>query len=127
MADMVDMKRPKPDPESGPEAMPAEANGAQYPYGLQIRLENEDLAKLGMKTLPQVGDEMYGSFMAEVTMVRQEDDGDGLERCISLQIKQLGTQVEQEQTGEQQTPAAERIERAPTAPVRPKARVMYGG
>lgn len=59
----------------------------EYPWGLQIRLEDEELQKLGVKNLPQVGAEYHMTVIAHVTSVSQTQMADGDEdRCVCLQI-----------------------------------------
>lgn len=83
-AKMVDMKREAPDAESGATAMPADSEGAQYPWGLQIRLESEDLERLGIPFIPAVGAEIMGHFSGVVTSTNQ--DADGKHKSMSIQI-----------------------------------------
>ena len=72
MENMVDMKRSKPDDESGETAMPAGPDGEQYPWGLQINLQSEDLAKLGIQDLPAIGAEIMGHFRGIVTATARQ-------------------------------------------------------
>lgn len=53
LAGLVSMKRKQEPPPA------ASSNGSEsedYPYGLRLRLEAEDLKKLGIKELPGIGD-----------------------------------------------------------------------
>lgn len=62
-----------------------------YPYGLCIRLENQALDKLGMKSLPKPGEKFFIEAQAMVESVHvsesKENEGD---RCVSLQIVAMG-------------------------------------
>ena len=51
---MKNMKRAKQEVKES--AMPAMAEQAEYPYGLCIRIEKEELVKLGFVGLPKIGD-----------------------------------------------------------------------
>ena len=72
---------------------PISADNPRFPWGLEINLQDEELAKLGITTLPGVGTK--GSLMANVTVTRaseSEDERDGkvkISRSLSLQITDL--------------------------------------
>lgn len=95
---MIDMKRmPEPKPAAGgtmltePACCP-EVEKPQYPWGLEIRLEGDELAKLGIgeTNMPQVGALMKVGAYARVTQVRVEQmQGGNSEVCVSLQIEQM--------------------------------------
>lgn len=87
----------------------------QYPWGLQIRLEDEELTKLGVQT-PGVGDEWHIVCTACVTAVSETQMADGeQERCVTLQIEMMAV-VDQESAAdeamEDESPAAEVLEMA---------------
>lgn len=67
---MVSMKR---DPKSVREeaAAPMETMAPDYPWGLCLNLQSEELDKLGMTKLPTVGEEMELRVMVKVTRVEQ--------------------------------------------------------
>lgn len=95
---MIDMKRmPEPKAAAGGTMLTESAHcpemeKPQYPWGLEIRLEGDELAKLGINetSLPQVGALMKLGAYARVTSVRVEkmQSGDN-EVCVSLQIEQM--------------------------------------
>lgn len=100
---MIDMKRmPEPKAATGgtmltESACCPEAEKPRYPWGLEIRLEGEELAKLGISesNVPQVGSTMKMAAYARVTQVRIEQmQGGSNEVCVELQIEQmeLGTE-----------------------------------
>lgn len=67
------------------------AESPEFPYGLQIHLENESIEKLDMKDLPKVGDEMVILGKVKVTSVSAHDSQDGGEqRSVGLQITDMG-------------------------------------
>lgn len=95
---MIDMKRmPEPKPATGGTMLTEaqcchEEEKPRYPWGLEIRLEREELAKLGISesNLPQIGALMKMAAYARVTSVRVEKmQGGGNEVCVSLQIEQM--------------------------------------
>lgn len=96
-AKMVDMKRTEADAQSGAMAMPVDSDGGQYPYGLQISLEEDDLDKLGIEDLPAVGTEIKGTFTGTVTSTRLGATGDG--RWMSIQVCCLQMDAESESAG----------------------------
>lgn len=62
-------------------------DGDVYPYGLTVRLEDESMEKLALKSLPKTGSKMI--LMAEVTITstesRDSEEG-GKRESMSLQI-----------------------------------------
>ena len=64
---------------------------SRYPWGLQIRLEDEELKKLGVGELPAVGADIQMAIQVEVTGVNESRMADGKEeRCVTLQITRMG-------------------------------------
>lgn len=90
---MIDMKR-APEPKQstmlghdGPEH-----DEPRYPWGLEIRLEGEELQKLGISqdSLPAVGAQINLTAIARVTTVRSEaTQSGGKDVSVSLQIEQM--------------------------------------
>ena len=79
--------------ESRPVAT-SDSNGPRYPYGLEIRLDNESLTKLGM-SLPKVGEYVKIRAEACVTSVSEnESKGGKAQRSVSLQIERLAVDDE---------------------------------
>lgn len=64
--------------------------GPKYPYGLTIQLDETVLKKLGITELPSVGQPMRLMAVAEVCSTSQYENQGGSEKCVSLQITQLG-------------------------------------
>lgn len=64
-----------------------------YPWGLNIRLEKEELAKLGIAALPQIGAEIHFLCCAKVTSVSQSaSETRDEETCVGLQITEMQVQ-----------------------------------
>ena len=71
-----------------------DSNAPRYPYGLEIRLDNESLTKLGM-SLPKVGSYVKIRAEACVTSVSEnESKGGKAHRSVSLQIERLAVDDE---------------------------------
>ena len=61
-----------------------------YPWGLAISLEKEQLEKLGVKQLPEVGLEVHFVAVGKVTSVNQSaSEGREAEKRVGLQITQM--------------------------------------
>lgn len=108
-----DMKRDMEDDDAGEAAMPMMESEGQYPYGLCICLDKEELDKLGITTLPKIGAEFKGEFVACVTRlseIAETGTNGGTDRSMSVQIKMLDMVQEVEQPGATNTVKAERRE-----------------
>lgn len=77
------------------EAMPSA--GPDYPWGLCINLGKDELDKLGIKELPEVGDEYHVYAVCGVTRVSQSASAGGEDsKGIELQITEMGVMHEDE-------------------------------
>lgn len=65
--------------------------GGKYPYGLEIRLENEALKKLGLTSLPKVGKtvRLRAECCVTAVSINESEREDEDRRCLTLQIEQL--------------------------------------
>lgn len=66
----------------------------RYPYGLCLHLDDEVVARLGLKDLPQVGKPMMLTAVVDVTSVSENEytkEGGGTEKrqSVSLQITDM--------------------------------------
>lgn len=76
----------------------------EYSYGTQIRLENEELDKLGMKELPDVGYE--GTIKAKVKVIsarQSASEKSGEDRCVELQIVAMDLKINDSDDGDEGT------------------------
>ena len=92
---MVDMKMtPAQKSESMPQAVKME--GPSYPYGLQITLDQDSLAKLGIE-LPKVGGKLSFRAVGEVKSCHasENENGDKYASC-NVQIMQMEIEKEDE-------------------------------
>ena len=99
---LVDMKRTEADMKSEMDCVPCSPDGSQYPYGLNICLDKDELDKLGITKLPEIGAEFHGIFVAQVTRISQSADmnmGDE-SMSMSLQITMLDIKEEAPHPGE---------------------------
>lgn len=82
----------KPEEQSAAEIMyPKAADMPEYPYGLELRLGNEELEKLGLFTLPEVGKELTLQAKVKVTSVSSNEHLDGKPyKGVCLQITDMG-------------------------------------
>ncbi|MDB4871970.1 MAG: BcepC6B [Gemmatimonadales bacterium] len=74
----------------------------KYPWGLQVRLENEQLEKLGVDKLPAVGTTVVLTARCEVceTGEYQAQKGEQERRNVTLQITELGLSGESKVSGD---------------------------
>lgn len=91
---LVDMARTPAEKKASQERIEAMItdSGPEYPYGLCLDLCKDELDKLGIRELPEVGDEMHIYAVAKVTRVYQSaSEGGDDSRGISLQICEMST------------------------------------
>jgi hypothetical protein len=76
--------------EEAKEEMTCDSTPREYPYGLEIRLDDEGLAKLGMSTPPAVGAEMVITAKVIVTSASQyQNQGSDPEMSSCWQITDM--------------------------------------
>lgn len=93
---LVDMKYTKAEAKAEA-AEYSKPQGPEYPWGLQIRLEDDELKKLGITSMPAVGEEMSLDVVVRVTSVSESQYADGrADRCLCLQIVQMGVEEDDE-------------------------------
>ena len=87
---MVSMKITKAETKAKSKSYPMAADsGERYPYGLQIRLDNDSMKKLGIE-LPEVGEEVMVCAKADVTEASANETSEGGKRLsCTLQITKL--------------------------------------
>lgn len=73
----------------------------RYPWGLQLTLENEQLATLGIPALPKVGATMMITATVKVTSCNENEcEGEEPRRSVSLQITDMGMDTDQKSSPE---------------------------
>ena len=91
---MVSMKKDKKSSEDMPSTVPASPGDEEsYPYGLQLRLENEELDKLGFNELPEIGKtcKIEAEGVVESVSSNQSKGDDGLRKSVTIQITKMAS------------------------------------
>lgn len=99
-----------------------------YPWGLCIRLEKDEIDKLKLKTLPNVGDEVHITAVGRITGVssamRDQSDED---KTVSIQITMM--ELDNEGPDDGDSAAKENAENKPKKVKRASGTIMsmHGG
>lgn len=93
-AKLVSMKMTKAEREEKYSTQPSEVDAPVYPYGLEVRLDEDALEKLDLTKLPAVGGELMLLAKVSVTGVSDNAHARGGEaphrhRNVTLQITEL--------------------------------------
>lgn len=75
------------------QAAPAEAYAPEYPYGLQLIIQGEQLKSLGLES-PAVGQTLRLVCIAEVTSVSMHENSTSSNLEVGVQIKEMGAEEE---------------------------------
>jgi len=75
----------------------------EYPYGLCIHLNEESIAKLGLKSLPDAGETLLLMAKVQVSSVSMRDTQEGQDRCLDLQITELALAEDKTQKSAEET------------------------
>lgn len=99
MAELTNMKRPPPKAKTEADCSPCSMPREDYPYGLRLHLETDQLEQLGIDKLPDVGTEVMIVARAKVTSVNQgaSEHDKKLFRNVGLQITDLGLKPAKEE------------------------------
>lgn len=89
-------------------AAPSAAGVPDYPWGLSISLCTDELEKLDLDDMPEVGDMIHLFAMAKVTAISSRDTDAGPEKRLELQITHLGVEDEDTETEPDEDPAPRR-------------------
>lgn len=94
---IVDMARTPAEKKEAKEAMTSPMATEEYPWGLCLHLGKEELEKLGITELPDVGDEFHIYAVCEVRSVSQNKRAEGEDsKSIELQVTHMGAMHEDE-------------------------------
>lgn len=95
---MVSMKRTKADKRADKlEQSPMDAMEPDYPWGLCLHMDGDEMEKLDITAMPKVGDEMLLVCRCKVTrtaMNASEYTAGDETRSIDLQITEIGWEEE---------------------------------
>jgi len=85
--------------------------GDEYPYGLKIRLEREQLMALGisMDSLPQIDEQMMIIAVAKVESVSKDGPEEQKEISIGLQITDMNLKRKEEDQEEEKKPESAKV------------------
>lgn len=86
---MVSMKLTEADRKKREKSYEVMAEQPEYPYGLNIHLDNIAIDKLGIKDLPKLGEKMKIVAVVEVTGANLRKEKSGDKKDMSLQITEL--------------------------------------
>lgn len=101
---LVNLKMSKKD--MAEEASPSYSQ-SPYPSGCCLYLDTDELEKLGIKSLPSVGDEYHIVAVGEVTSVSENDSANGGEnRSLGIQIQMMELTHESESEGKEKKESA---------------------
>ena len=90
MMQLTNMKMSRAEAKASSVPTAVDAEGPSYPYGLAVSLEDDALTKLGMKSLPDVGETFMLMARVEVRSVNQSEYAEGgRHRSLSLQITDM--------------------------------------
>lgn len=98
MADMKISDKERKEMYVGPTAPSSMQKGPKYPWGLEIRLDDEALKKLGLDELPDAGVECTLIAIGRVTETSQRENADGKKsRNVTIQIEKLSVDHDEEE------------------------------
>lgn len=86
---MTDMKRTKKERKEANKCVPYE--GEDYAYGLQVRLGEEEIDKLGL-SMPTTGDKFILTAVAKVSSTSTNERGGETRKSIEFQITKLAVE-----------------------------------
>jgi len=75
-----------------------DASTPTYSWGLNLRLEQSELDKLGIDELPTVGSEMPFDIVCKVVRVSQTADERNKQSVVELQITKMGVETDSDET-----------------------------
>ena len=79
-----------------------------YPYGLCLRLEKDQLEKLGVDYDDwAVGDNFHLFCLAKITSIRKNETADGEDCCVEMQVTEIAGEDEESENEENEEDEAE--------------------
>lgn len=93
---MINLKITRKTDDVKEPAITAPDNEDGYPWGTRLNLESDTLDKLGIKTLPAVGDELMIEAKVRVISVRESDNSKSVELQITdMDLENDGDEVDE--------------------------------
>ena len=88
---LISMKKDKKKENKESPSMAPDSPGEVYPYGLRLRLENDELKKLGITELPEVGKvcKIEAEGVVESVSSSHNKDSEGPRKSVEVQITAL--------------------------------------
>lgn len=115
MANLIDMKLPKKTKEDLKKegmVMLSTENQEQWPYGLQIRFEKEEIDKMPSLINYKVGDMVILQAEARVTSISMSERQSGKEdHSVGIQIEKVSVELAMKKSMEKMSPREYREER----------------
>jgi hypothetical protein len=99
MPNLISVKMTKQEVKDRYAPATAASDAPLYPYGLTLRLDNDTLDKLKVRSLPEVGESMLVLARVNVTSVSSSESDSGKNRTCELQITDLALDVKDSDTG----------------------------
>lgn len=99
MDKLVSMARTKAEKKAAEDrykAMPS--SGEDYPYGLCLTLGKDELEKLGVDELPNVGDEISLDVVVKVTRVSASASETDDQKSVELQVTKMAVEMPDDDT-----------------------------
>lgn len=84
---------------SGPQpslAGTSKDKGPKFPWGLEIRLDEKAMKKLGMGDLPEVGELCQITGLGRIVSVSERESQDSSSKDMTIQIEKLSLNVKEE-------------------------------
>ena len=89
MTNLTDMKLTKKESKES-SGIPAVDDRPRFPFGLEIRLDDDSLKKLGFDSLPAVGEEFIVIGVGPVTSVSENQrQGSEVNRHLEIQLQRI--------------------------------------
>lgn len=63
--------------------------GPRFPFGLEIRLDNDSMKKLGFDNVPDVGEEFIVVGVGPVTSAHENKRQSGVDRSFEIQLQRI--------------------------------------
>lgn len=96
---LASMERTAKEKKAAEERMKPMEAGPDFPWGLSVNLGDAELKKVGIKELPEIGDQYTIVAIAKVTRVSANASEDSANRSVEFQITDLAleeTEIEEE-------------------------------